>query len=113
MNMQRDYFTGELYDADKWYRGGPFGLWHNIEAERRHEESIMAAWSKRCARRNERRKAAEKRARSPSSFRRSAARYQEFLDEDGGLTFGEFLRAQRWRKERLWRLAHSQEGGWM
>ena len=97
MRMRTDEYTGEQYDADKWYRGA-YGCWVNKDAERAHLDAVKKRAEKRRSKVNERRKAKGKRPRPPSSFARSASRYAEFLREDGGETFGEWLRLQKNRR---------------
>ena len=97
MRIRTDEYTGEKYDADKWYRGA-LGCWVNKEAERAHLDAMRKRNEERHSKLNVGRKARGKRPRSPSSFARSASRYSEFLREDGGETFGEWLRLQKNRR---------------
>ena len=97
MRMRTDEYTGEPYDADKWYRG-PFGCWVNKDAEREHLDAVRKRDDERRSKLNAARVARGKRRRPPSSFARSASRYAEFLREDGGETFGEWLRLQKNRR---------------
>jgi hypothetical protein len=89
--MRIDPYTKEAYDANLWYRGVN-GLWVNIEAEKRYakecEERFMARWNKR----NASRKTHGRRRLSQRAFSRGCERYQQFLREDSGLSFGEWLR---------------------
>ena len=93
MRMRRDPYTGELYDADKWYRGAD-GLWHNIEAEERYAREQAELARKKFERRNAARKAKGRRSVSWRKFCRGRERYDQFLREDGGMEFGEWLKTQ-------------------
>jgi len=97
MRMRTDEYTGERYDADKWYRGAN-GCWVDKEAEQKFREECARRFSERCDKRNASRVAKGKRRKTLSSFARSASRYAEFLREDGGETFGEWLRLQKNRR---------------
>ena len=97
MRIRTDEYTGEQYDADKWYRGA-YGCWVNKDAERAHLDAVKKRAEERRSKLNAGRKAIGKRPRPPSSFARSASRYAEFLREDGGETFGEWLRLQKNRR---------------
>lgn len=97
MRIRTDEYTGEQYDADKWYRGAN-GCWVNKDAERAHLDAVRKRDDERRSKLNARRVARGKRRRSHSSFARSASRYAEFLREDGGETFGEWLRLQKNRR---------------
>lgn len=97
MRMRTDEYTGEKYDADKWYRGAN-GCWVNKDAERAHLDAVRKRDDERLSKLNAGRVARGKRRRPPSSFARSASRYAEFLREDGGETFGEWLRLQKNRR---------------
>ena len=97
MRMRIDEYTGEPYDADKWYRG-PGGCWVNKEAERKHREAVARHDAERRAKRNASRGAKGKRRKPPSAFARSANRYAEYLREDCGETFGEWLKGLKFRE---------------
>jgi hypothetical protein len=97
MNMKIDEYTGQPYDADKWYRGA-MGCWVNKDAERRHNEAMAKIAAERRAKRNESRAEKGKRRKPPSAFARSANRYAEYLREDCGETFGEWLKGLKFRE---------------
>ena len=97
MHMRRDRYTGELYDADEWYRGAD-GLWHNVEAERRFAEECARRDRERFERRNASRWAKGRRAVSWRQFCRGMERFEQFRREDGGLTFREWLQTGRWKR---------------
>lgn len=97
MRMLIDEYTGEPYDADKWYRG-PCGCWVNKEAENKFREECARRFSERCDKRNASRVAKGKRRRSPSSFRHSSSRYEQYCREDTGQSFGEWLRDLKYRR---------------
>lgn len=91
MRMLTDPYTGIQYDADKWYRGA-FCCWVNKDAEAEHNRKVAERMQKRREECNARRTAAGKRKRSIGDFNRSSARFAQFLREDGGESFGEWLR---------------------
>jgi len=97
VDLRVDRLTGETYDADIWYRGAG-GLWHNRIAEKEHAEKMRKLEEERRAKRNASRVAKGKRRRSPSSFRHSSARYDQYLREDSGLSFGEWLKDLKYRR---------------
>lgn len=97
MRMMIDEYTGEQYDADKWYRGAN-GCWVNKEAERKSREERARRFSERCDKRNASRVAKGKRRKPTSSFARSAKRYAEYLSEDCDETFGEWLKGLKFRE---------------
>lgn len=97
MNMKIDEYTGEPYDADKWHRD-PCGCWVNKEAERKHREAVARHDAERRTKRNASRVAKGKRRKPPSAFARSANRYAEYLREDCGETFGEWLKGLKFRE---------------
>lgn len=99
MRMRIDEYTGEPYDADKWYRGVN-GCWVNKEAERKFQEECAKREAERRDRRNASRVAKGKRRKSPSSFARSASRYAQYLREDCGESFGEWLKELKFRERR-------------
>ena len=77
MRMMVDRYTGELYDADKMYRGAN-ACWVEKDAERKHRAAMDAA--------------AKRRRKGKKPNRRSSERYGEWLRQDSGETFGEFLK---------------------
>lgn len=91
MRMVRDHYTGELYDADKWYRGAN-ACWVNKEAEARHNAEMDQLAKQRRDRLNEHRVSRGKKRRSPYSFARASSRYSQWLRLDTGMPFGEWLR---------------------
>lgn len=91
MRMLTDPYTKEQYDADKWYRGA-FGCWVNKDTLAEHDRKVAERKQKRREEINARRTAAGKRKRSIGDFNRSSARFAQFLREDGGEAFGEWLR---------------------
>ena len=95
--MRIDEYTGELYDSDKFYRG-PCGCWVNKDAEKKFREECARRFSERCDKRNASRVAKGKRRRSPSSFRNSSARYDQYCREDTGQSFGEWLKDLKYRR---------------
>lgn len=96
MNMQIDLYTGQLYDADKCHRDAN-GMWVDVEDERRFLERQSKYVANRRDKRNANRVARGKRRKSPAEFDRSARRYDEYLREDSGLRFCEWLRLQKQR----------------
>ena len=98
MRMRTDEYTGEKYDADKWYRGEN-GCWVNKDAERAHLDAVRKRDDERRSKLNASRKSRGKRRRSNSSFERSSRRYAEYLREDGAETFGEWLKNLKLRRE--------------
>jgi len=97
MRMRTDEYTGEQYDADKWYRGA-YGCWVNKDAERAHLDAVRKRKEERRSKLNAGRIAKGKRRRSNSSFERSSRRYAEYLREDGAETFGEWLKQLKFRR---------------
>lgn len=98
MNMQIDKYTGELYDADEWYRGA-FGCWVNKKAEEEHRRRVEDAERKRREKRNAARVAKGKRRRSASSFKRSAERFRRYRESESEMSFGEWLKKEKWLYE--------------
>lgn len=98
MRMRVDEYTGEPYDADKWYRGA-YGCWINKDAERKFNEELAKREAERRGKRNASRVANGKRRKSPSSFARSSNRYSQYLSEDSSLSFGEWLRQLKHRSD--------------
>lgn len=96
MNLRRDEYTGETYDADRWYRGAG-GIWHDKIAERKHEEAVARRMEARRSLRNANRVARGKRPKTEKEFQRSAIRYQEYLNQECYHTFEEYL---KYHKER-------------
>ena len=97
MNMQIDRYTGQPYDADKYHRDAN-GMWVNVEAERRFLEQRAKYVANRRDKRNANRAARGKRRKSLAEFERSARRYDEYIREDSGLRFGEWLRELKYRR---------------
>ena len=97
MRMRIDEYTGEPYDADKWYRGIN-GLWVDKDEERKFREIHAKREAERRDKRNASRVAKGKRRKPPSAFARSAKRYAEYLREDCGETFGEWLKGLKFRE---------------
>ena len=97
MRMRIDEYTGEPYDADKWYRGAN-GCWVNKDAEKKFREECARRFYERCDKRNASRVAKGKRRKPPSAFSRSANRYSEYLREDCVETFGEWLKGLKFRE---------------
>lgn len=97
MRILIDEYTGEPYDADKWYRGAN-ACWVNKDAERNYLDAVMKAGERRRENRNLNRIAKGKKRKPPSKFRKAAERYHRYLMEDGGETFGEWLKLQRNRR---------------
>lgn len=91
MRMVRDQYTGELYDADKWYRGAN-ACWVNKEAEARHNAEIDKLAKQRRDMLNESRVSRGKKIRSPYSFARASSRYSQWLSLDTGMPFGEWIK---------------------
>lgn len=77
MRLITDEYTGELYDADKMYRGAN-ACWVEKEAERIHREAMAAEKNRRLG--------------VKKSSRRSSERYSEWLRLDGGESFGDFIK---------------------
>lgn len=98
MRMRTDEYTGEQYDADKWYRGAN-SCWVDKEAEREHLVAVRKRKEERRSKLNAGRIARGKRRRSNSSFEMSSRRYEEYLREDGADTFGEWLKQLKFRRE--------------
>jgi hypothetical protein len=99
MNMRIDEYTGEPYDADKWYRGAN-GCWVNKDEEREFRDMCAKSEAERREKRNASRVAKGKRRKPPSSFARSASRYAQYLREDCGESFGEWLKDLKFRERR-------------
>lgn len=99
MRMRIDEYTGEQYDADKWYRGAN-GCWVNKEEEKKFRDKCARRFSERCEKRNASRVAKGKRRKSPSSFARSANRYAEYLSDGYEMHFGEWLKIWKIREGR-------------
>jgi len=97
MRILIDEYTGEPYDADKWYRGA-CGCWVNKEAERKFRDECATRFSERCDKRNASRVAKGKKRKPKSAFERSSRRYAEYLEEDSGVSFGEWLRRLKFRR---------------
>lgn len=97
MRMVRDQYTGELYDADKWYRG-PYACWINKEEEARWNARMAEKERLRREMVNASRMARGKRKRSDSSFVRSSKRYREWLRLDSGISFGEWLKTRSYER---------------
>jgi hypothetical protein len=99
MNMRIDEYTGEPYDADKWHRGAN-GCWVNKDEEREFRDMCAKREAERREKRNASRVAKGKRRKPPSSFARSASRYAQYLREDCGESFGEWLKDLKFRERR-------------
>ena len=96
MNMQIDRYTGQPYDADKCHRDAN-GMWVDVEDERRFLERQAKYVANRRDKRNANRVSRGKRRKSLAEFDRSARRYDEYLREDSGIRFGEWLRGLKYR----------------
>jgi hypothetical protein len=99
MDMKIDEYTGLPYDADKWYRGTN-GCWVDKDEERKFLEVRAKREAERRDKRNASRVAKGKRRKPPSSFARSASRYAQYLREDCGESFGEWLKDLKFRERR-------------
>lgn len=97
MKMQIDRYTGQPYDADKYYRDENC-MWVDVEAEKRFKKRKADYVSKRRDKLNANRVSRGKRRKSPAEFDRSARRYDAYLREDSDLPFGEWLRELKYRK---------------
>lgn len=97
MRMVRDHYTGELYDADKWYRGA-MGCWVNKDAEEEWNARMAERERARREKVNAYRVAKGKRKRSDSSFIKSSQRYREWLRLDSGISFGEWLKTRSYER---------------
>ena len=100
MRMVRDHYTGELYDADKWYRGAN-ACWVNKEAEARHNAEMDKLAKQRHDRLNESRVSRGKKRRSPYSFARASRRYLQWLRLDSVMPFGEWLKRGCYKEDVL------------
>ena len=100
MRMVRDQYTGELYDADKWYRGAN-ACWVDKEAEARHNSEMDRIANERRDRLNRSRVSRGKKKRSQSSFAKASSRYSQWLRLDTGMPFGEWLKRGHYKEDVL------------
>ena len=98
MRMVRDQYTGEMYDADVWTRDKN-ACWVKKSDLEKHRQKLAEVANRRQEIRNRNRVARGKRRKSPREFARSSSRYDEWLSEDNGIPFGEWLKSRygkRW-----------------
>lgn len=83
----------------RWYLVPPFGCWEREIDRIAYNNSIRELQKKRMDARNANRLAKGKPRKAPSKFRRSSDRYSEYVKQDLGMSFGEWLKMGGYKRE--------------